>query len=72
MKMSDTFDLPVNGVAHHVSIEQNEAAAHAINYHDELVAALEYCLGSLGNEFALPSDCIDEVESVLAKARGEL
>lgn len=73
MKMSDIFDLPVIEIAYHRhSYEQDEAAAHAINCHDELIEALEYCLGSLGNEFALPSDCIDEAENALAKARGEL
>jgi len=38
----------------------------------DMYEALKYCLDCLGNEHALPSDCIAEVDNALAKARGEL
>jgi hypothetical protein len=76
MKMSDTFELPVNGVAHHVSIEQNEAAAHAINYHDELVSTLEEALSMIERQTDFNDDgdglLISRCKQALAKARGEL
>jgi len=74
MKMSDIFDLPVIDVVHHgYSDEQDEAAAHAINCHDELVGTLEDVLEvMLKNGF--DPDCVPVVKLkyTLKKARGEL
>ncbi len=70
MKMIDVFDLPVIDVVHHgYSDEQDEAAAHAINCHDELVDALKEAIKvMLVNGF--DRDCVPVVklEYTLKKA----
>jgi hypothetical protein len=38
----------------------------------DMFEALEYCLENLGDEYALPLECIREAKAALAKARGEL
>jgi len=40
-------------------------------YAPDMLEALEYCLDCLGDEFALPIDCIDKARAAIAKARGE-
>lgn len=83
MKMSDTFDLPVIDVVHHgYSDEQDEAAAHAINCHDELVDALLAIKNDLLDRATSDSDDMKvvacggsvwvQIQEALAKARGEL
>lgn len=51
----------------------NETAANMdlIAAAPDMFEALEYCLDSLGNEYALPNECIAEVRSAIAKAKGE-
>ena len=49
----------------------DESNAHLIAAAPDLYEALEYCIDCLGDEFALPNDCIDEAMNALAKARGE-
>jgi len=82
MKMSEVFKLPLEyaGACYQDQqgycfggndIRKDSAAVHAINCHDDMLEALEYCLDCLGDEFALPIDCIDQARAAIAKARGE-
>ena len=51
MKMSEYFNLPVENLATyerpHLSYEEQEAAIHAVNHHDALVAILTSVVESL-------------------------
>lgn len=47
------------------------ANANLIACAPEMYEMLEIALDCLGDEFALPRDIIDDIESILAKARGE-
>jgi len=92
MKMSDWFNLPMaanasdtiedsylNEIAEFPNDKEAEAAAHAINLHDELVEALELCIYvidmcgvqmEIGHEDS-PCERREKVGEILAKARGE-
>ena len=48
-----------------------EANAQLIAAAPDLYDALENCIDCLGDEFALPVDCIKEAKKALAKARGD-
>lgn len=68
----DSNCLDICAVWRDIPIGDEKANANLIAAAPDMYEALEYCLDCLGNEHALPSDCIDEVENALAKARGEL
>ena len=89
MKMSDIFELPVSPEpdatwyghkgANTTRAEFERATAHAVNCHDDLVAALYACEASI-TEFmrvysSLVFDCdkraVEEARAAIAKARGE-
>ncbi|OOE15148.1 hypothetical protein BSR09_00660 [Stutzerimonas degradans] len=66
----------VNGYDRAISMDiwndcdEQEANVRLIAAAPDLLEALEHCVDSLGSEFALPSECIQQARAAIAKARG--
>lgn len=84
MKMSDYFDLPATAFTFGSNgLRTSEAAAHAVNCHDDLVAALEEIVAACKqrgeandpNKFWEATNrsrkALQKAHAALAKARGE-
>lgn len=76
MKMGEIFELPTDSsMFGPVGLRSSEAAAHAVNCHDDLVAACEEALQEMINTVApRPSftDAVDMLDAAIAKARGAI